>query len=269
MEKNKRTYILIAGLIGAVLLFTGCLDMETIVHVKSDGSGTVEQTFLMQKDILQMIQSMNPEGEEDFSLLDREELRENAEGMGEGVEFVSADPYERDEFTGYKAIYSFTDVSNLRINQNPGANMPDTGMEEDEAVREMITFSFNKGNPSTLVISLPRTEESKTEPEEGTEDAGEMPDTSEMESMMKMYEKMKISMRVELDGKIRKTNATHRDGSTVTLMEMDFGKIFSDEKTFKKLARTNPDTLEDLKEIVDEVPGIKVEMNEKVEVAFD
>lgn len=271
MKNNRKAVLVIGAVCTVVLLLAGCLDMETVINVKPDGSGTVEQTFLMQKDILQMLASMSPEGEDGFSLMDKEELEQDAKKMGEGVTFVSAEPYERDAFEGYKSVYSFSDISKLRINQNPGANVPDSGMEEegeDEELLEFVTFSFTKGNPHSLTIVLPQPEESESDWEEGQEDAEEMPDTSEMEAMIQMYEKMKISMRVNIDGQIRETNATYRDGSTITLMEMDFGKIFSDEKTFKKLARTNPGTLEGLKEIVDEVPGIKVELNEKVEVTF-
>ncbi len=273
MKNNRKAVLLIGAVCTVVLLLSGCLDMETVITVKPDGSGTVEQTFLMQKDILHMLASMSPEGEDGFSLMDKEELEKDAEKMGEGVTFVSAEPYERDAFEGYKSVYSFSDISKLRINQNPGANVPDSGMEEegedeDEELLEFVTFSFAKGNPRSLTIVLPQPEESESDWDEGQADAEEMPDTGEMEAMMQMYEKMKISMRVIIDGQIRETNATYRDGSTITLMEMDFGKILGDEKTFKKLARTNPGTLEGLKEIVDEVPGIKVELNEKVEVTF-
>jgi hypothetical protein len=75
-------------------------------------------------------------------------------------------------------------------------------------------------------------------------------------------------MIVNVRGTIEETNATYRNGSTITLMEMEFGKIFSNEETFKSLAQSNPDTLQSMKELVEEVPGIKVELNEVVEVRF-
>lgn len=268
MRKRSKRIIFPVTVVLAVLLLAGCLDVDTTITVKPDGSGTVEQTFLMQSDILAMLKSMGGEQSGDFSLMDREEIESNARAMGEGVEVESAEPYQRDGFEGYKAIYSFDDINNLRVNQNPGDSVPDAGPEEGEGVKEFITFAFNKDSRSTLTINLPQ-EPGDADGDETGEGVEDMPDSQEMDMIKQLYENMQLSMKVAVDGNIRKTNATHRNGSTLTLMEMDFGKIFGSKDTFEKLAKSNPQSLEEIKGIVDDVPGIKVELNETVTVEFD
>jgi len=268
MRKRSKRIMFPLTVLLAVFLLAGCLDVDTTITVKPDGSGTVEQTFLMQSDILAMLKSMGGEESEGFSLMDMEEIESNARAMGEGVELESAQPYQRDGFEGYKAIYSFDDINNLRINQNPGDSIPDAGPEEGEDVKEFITFSFKKGNRSTLTINLPR-DPGDADGDEVGEGAEDMPDPQEMEMIKQLYENMQLSMKVTVDGTIRKTNATHRNGSTLTLMEMDFGKIFGSKETFEKLAKSNPQSIEGIKALVDDVPGIKVELNEMVNVEFD
>jgi hypothetical protein len=251
-------------------MVTGCLDMETVINVEKDGSGTVEQTFLMQKDMVMMMQSMSEEqngGE--FALLDREELENNAAGMGEGVTLVSAEPLEREGFQGYKAVYSFTDINELEVNQNPGGKVPDTGPEQEPEVEENLTFSFQRGTPSVLEVMFPKKEDLTAQSEDSDGQERRMPGEEEIEMMKQIYEKMRVAIKLTVDGTIRKTNATYRDGSTLTLMEIEFGKLFEDRETIERLTEREPGSLEAMKSLVNEIPGIKVELNDTINVAFD
>ena len=49
-----------------------------------------------------------------------------------------------------------------------------------------------------------------------------------MMMMQQMFKDMKISLAVEVAGRIVETNAEYRDGSRVTLMEMDFNKVLAE-----------------------------------------
>ena len=153
----KKTLLLLVPVLFLIVL-TGCLQIETTVTVNTDGSGTVERIFMMQKEILAMLASMGSMGEEgeseEFELLDEEELKAEAIGMGEGVALVSAETYETETFSGYKAVFSYPDINKLMVNQNPAESVPDGASDGEEAVQEMITFSFTKGNPATLKINL-------------------------------------------------------------------------------------------------------------------
>jgi hypothetical protein len=51
-------------------------------------------------------------------------------------------------------------------------------------------------------------------------------------------------------------------------MEMDFSKIVENEEAFKKLTLSKTESLEETKQVIASLPGIKVELKDRVEVQF-
>jgi len=264
----------------AALLLGGCIDMSTVVHVAPDGSGTVEERVLMKKEMAQMMQSMGQAmGEEGKSqespLLDREELAKAAEAMGPGVELISAEPLETDTGLGYVARYSFKDINQLQLNENPGDRAPsdeDSGPEQKE---EPIRFVFEPGPEPVLIIRTPQDKEkegTKAEEEaEGSDDtAKEEKDEAEsqmaMMMMQQMFDGLRIKIQVQTETEILETNATFHDGNTVTLMSMDFGKLLADPEKFKAFADSGADSVEAAKKMMQDIPGIEVDLNPEVRI---
>jgi hypothetical protein len=243
--------------------------METVISVKRDGSGRIEQTVLMQSDILMMMKSMSEETDaSEFELLNEDELKANAENMGSGVRFVSAEPMTTESFEGYKAVYSFDDINTLRINQNPGEIVPAPEEDgEEESVKEIITFTFTEGRPSVVTIQFPLNEEAAYEQEE-EEQQGPGPDEGQMELIKQLYQNMRLSMKMRFEGTIEETNAAYRDGSELTLFELEFGKIFSNKKAIDTLINSKPETIQEMKSMVEETSGITAEMSETVTVKY-
>ena len=273
-----RLKVIIAALL--VLFLIGCVDTSTIIKVNRDGSGAIEETVIISMSFLQLIQGMSGEAAEpaeDFNMLDRDKLKEKAGQIGEDVVLVSAESIKTDSGTGYKAIYSFKDINKIRINQNPAENVPTPGPggPDAEETGEFITFSFKKGSTSTLEIFKPQ-EELSGEKGQGNEnaDAATYPatdpaaDPGMMDMMRQIYQDMRISMAVEVEGSIIDTNALYREGSRITIMELDFGKLLENEEQFQKLAQANPETLEETKELFKDIPGMKVELQDTLKITF-
>ena len=101
-----------------VLVFSGCLKTKTTVNVKKDGSGTVEFSFLMKKEFVQMLQGIQGQVSEGkpFTLVNEEEFAERSADMGEGVAYLSAAELKTDWGEGYTASYSFEDINKIRVN---------------------------------------------------------------------------------------------------------------------------------------------------------
>ena len=195
--------------------------------------------------------------------------------FGEGVSYLSGSKIVTNDYEGYKALYAFNDIQKIRINQNPGDKVPSAPQEANtdaKTKKEYITFRFIKGKPSELLITLPaeKTKEpSKDKPEEKTPPPADDQQAEAMMAQMKqIFEGMKISVSVEVEGTILETNATYRDGSRITLMELDFGKFMQMAENFKKFSMAKPDTLEETKKFMKDVPGIKVELNDKIKIKF-
>jgi hypothetical protein len=176
-----------------------------------------------------------------------------------------------DRGSGYKAIYSFSDINDVRINQNPGENVspPPMGGEEEGPVEEWLRFNFKGGKTATLEIIYPQDVAEDMDQEEAAEAEADLESNPEMMQMMQeLYEDMHIGIAVEVNGEIVETNASYVDGSTVTLMDIDFAKILEDEQKFKELMSANPETVEEMKELVKDNPGIKVEIEKAIRIRF-
>jgi hypothetical protein len=292
-----------------LLPLTGCIQVDTLIKVKPDGSGVIEETVLMNKAFVQQMRAMAeemakqmeqqieqqadqqvPEEEkqsetkqgkepekkpEPFDMFNEKELKERASDFGEGVRYISGSRVVTDDHEGYKAVYAFKDIQKIRINQNPGEKVPSAPQQESpdtKAKKEYITFIFTKGKPAELLINLPAdkpTEQSKEIPEDKPPTPADDQQAEAMMAQMKqIFEGMKISAAVEVEGTIIETNATHREGSRITLMELDFGKLMEKAEDFKKFSLAQPDTLEESKQFMKDVPGIKVELHEEIKITF-
>lgn len=255
--------------------FTGCLQMEQIVKLKSDGSGTVEETVVISKAGLAMMEQMvnaigtgagskKKEGASAVpDLFDEAKLKAAAAKMGEGVTLVSAKPVDNDQGKGFTAIYAFTDVNKLKLDQNPGEALPASGGPKPAGnKKEPVTFHFDKGSPAQVTLKMPTPEfKPKKEQPEGMEEMA-------MQMMQQMFKDMHISLAVEVDGTITETNAEYRDGSRVTLMDMDFNKVMADPEKFKALAKANPQSLQEAKTLIKGLDGVKIETAPEVTIKF-
>ena len=292
-----------------LLALTGCIQVDTLIKVKPDGSGVIEETVLMNKVFVQQMEAMAEEmakqmgqqmeqetdqqvsdgtkqGEpqkekgpqeepEKFDIFNEKELKKRASELGEGVTYLSGSKIVTDDSEGYKAIYAFKDIQKIRINQNPGEKVPSgpqQGGPDSQKKKEHITFIYTQGKPAELIIKLPA-----QKPEEKSEDTPAVetpapPDDQQNEAMMaqmkELFEGLKIAVAVEVEGKILETNATYRDGSKVTLMELDFGKLIEMGDKFKELSLAQPESLEATKQFMKDIPGIKVESQEEIKITF-
>lgn len=85
-----------------------------------------------------------------------------------------------------------------------------------------------------------------------------------------MLRGLRFSLAVEVNGTIANTNATHRDGTRLTLVDMDFGKLAGGMEKLSGLGAANPGamTMDQARALWKDVPGVKVDMNEELTVVF-
>jgi hypothetical protein len=271
----------------AVLAFflTGCIQSNTLIRVNPDGSGFVEETVLFSAMLIESMQSLSKKMEEgdskdkdknkkedkDFIKKQIKDAQAKIMQLGPDIKFVSAAPVKTETMRGYKAIYSFKDINKLSINQNPSDKTEKSEDQKDHASKkkEMLLFSFNKGPVSTLIIQMPgkgdtpKTEKPKTEKKQTPEE-----EASAAEMMKMFFKDMVVRIDLEMAGAIVKTNATYRDKSRITLLDMEFGKIFENKDVFAKLNKAQPKTIEEMKSIVKDIKGLKIELNNPVVVEF-
>ena len=262
------------------LAIAGCIDVKTKIKVNKDGSGTIEETMLMSSEMVQMMKQFmagfgaDSTNTQEFNLYNEDELKSKASDYGEEVQFLSGKELKQDGREGYTAIYSFADLNKLRFDQNPDSKMPEgvEAAEQEPAQKEYITFKFDRNDGSEITINMPPASK-ESEKTDSTMDVGNVStdslnngDLSKLKALMKDFS---ISLVVETDGEIKETNASYVDKSSVTLFDLNFNLLLNDPEKLKALKKINAGNIEELKDLLKNVKGIKIETNNPVKIKFD
>lgn len=288
----KRVIKLLSAVL-TLLFLTGCMQLETLIKVKPDGSGTVEETLLINKTFLknrrlpigETIESgtSKTQPKKRVEIFDEAILKEKAEVMGKGVTYISGKKLTTEEAEGYQATYAFTDINNLKISQSPVGKAPDASAGATPQIRfqeGFITFQFTKGPPAILTIKQPSsepTDKPKTsveeppaadKPESQKDEFDELLTSMLQEIFKELLKGINIKMAVEVEGNIIETNAAYREDSRVTLMDIDFNQLLENQEKFKQFYESQHTSIEEIKKLMKDLPGIKVDLNEEVKIKF-
>ncbi len=272
----RKLYKIVVPFVFAMFL-TGCLQIETKVNVNKDGSGTIEETVLMSNEMVQMFNEFisgfadDSTETEEFNLFKEEELKSKVSDLGEGVTYVSGSEYKTDNKQGYKVLYSFTDINKLQIDQSPDSKIPeDTGVETKE--KSYVKFSFDKGDIPQLKIIMPepkKDEEKENESnDENMETESDSTNDEQLAQMQFLLKDLSFLLTVNVNGDIVESNADYVEGSNVTLFKVNFGELLETPEKLKEMEKMNPNDLKELKDIMKDIPGIKIETNDPVIIKF-
>ena len=268
MRMHKPLRFLLAA--AAAIALAGCIDTQTTITVKADGSGTIEKTIILSKHLPELMQSMGNKDDPAkiaAGMLNEQGLKAGAARMGTGVSFVSATKVSSPKGDGYKAVYSFKDINAVKISQNPTTDLTMPGVPTTNAVdKESFAFTFKKGSPASLSIAFPKTDASATSA--AASGAPQNADEKMMAKIKELYADMRVVLAIAVDGSITATNASYVSGSTVTIVDMDFGKVIANDAVYTKLKGMQGQSMAEVRKVVKAVPGIKVEDKDPVTISF-
>ena len=264
----------------AALSFTGCFQIDKTVQVKPDGSGTITETVTLATAMLEQMKAMQAGfgGAPDaggkpkaFELFDEAKLKADAAKMGEGVTFASAKKISDKGTEGYVATYAFTDINKVKLSTNP----PDVAggaadLIKGKADTEPVTFKFTPGKTAELAVNTPAMKPAapKGKDDAAADAAQEAMSEAMIPMIQQMFKDMHISMSVEVAGKIATTNAEYKEGSRVTILDVDFNKILADPAKMKAMAKLKDPNSAEARAFLKTVPGMKVETANPVKISF-
>lgn len=251
------------GVLIATFALTGCLNSTTLVKLKPDGSGTVEQTTLMN---MAALKGMMPNGANQSPqgpLMNKADLERTAQRMGQGVRLVSTEPIKGDNgFEGTKAVFAFDDINQIQISQEPGGDSMPGGGKSEQPVKFALTR--NPSGTSTLTINFNEKQINDATAKPEMPARGDMPDLTNpmMMNMIKtMFDGFKINIALEVMGSIVKTNAEYVSGPRLTLLEMDMAALLADQDKLKALqGKIGPGaSFSEVKPYLKDIKGIKID----------
>jgi len=261
----------------AATALTGCITFLTEIKVRGDGSGTMVQTMTLNPE--QMKEAMegvakqmgattteakeepkksSPKASEEGPF-EAAELKGKAADMGPGVTFVSAEKIDTKTAAGVRVTYAFKDINQLAVNPKPAAAMgtAGAGASSEDALR----FRFKRmpdGNAVlTVLFASPKPEAAKEQAASPPPPASPEEAAQQAAMMKEMFKGLHMGMSVEVEGKVVKTNSPYVEGPKVTLMDIDFDPLLSDEQGFKALSAKMEAAKGDDRKTMEALKGIK------------
>lgn len=277
-------------LVTLILIFSGatsgCVTSDTLIKLNPDGSGAVVQTTLMSTEMIAQLTTMmqgfaqqmvgNEAGQKDLKmpvLFSEKDARARAAKMGEGVSFVSSRKITIERMEGQEATYEFRDVTKLKLNEKPETPSMLGVQASSSASGGETTFRFSRlpnGHSQLTAVFSPRqakkasSEEPLTEPGKATK----VPTVEQLEQAKKFFAGFRIGMAVEVQGNLVKTNSVYQEGPKVTLLEMDFSELLSNDTLLQQAAAIKGQNLEEAKELLKGLTGFKINLDPEVKIEF-
>lgn len=250
----------------------GCISLDSVIKVKADGTGTIEQTLLVNSSAMGMLSMMGNEkgggsAPDPSQLFTEDKLKSDAAKLGEGVTFVSSTPVTQGELKGVKAVYAFTDFNKLRVT----TALPDVdnGSGAMSGKGEPLPLVFTRNGSSSLIsLDMLAGMKNKEKPTGITKSDEAMP--MEMLGMFApMFKDMRVAVAIEPVGTLVRTNANHVQGKRVTLFDVAFGELMADPANLQKLqALGDSPSLDEIQSTLKGVKGLKVNDAQKLEIEF-
>lgn len=276
-----------AAVLLSVLIFSlaACVASDTLIKINSDGSGLIVQRTLMKTEMIAQLRVMMEgmvrqmagpsSGTSDVQMPEifgEKEAAAKAAKMGSGVTYLESRKLKTGDMEGVEAAYAFRDVTQLRLSEKPEApSIPGLqGVSSGKNGETIFRFSRRPNGNSLLTAMFAQ---SKPAGPAVKDDSAERPTSTQvnpkqLEQARKMFDGLRIAMAIEVQGNLVKTNSPYQEGSKVTLMEMDFSALLSNEALLSQMAATKGQSLEQAKELLKGLKGFKINLEPEVTIEF-
>lgn len=264
MKRTLRALFVVAATIG----LSACLEMKSVVTVNKDGTATIEETALVGAQLKAMLGSLGaqggPEGQPNPAAAlkdmvpDKAKAEERAKELGEGVTVKSHEEVSTpDGKGGVKVTYAVADIRKVKY-------APFNAKDKDSGKGSPMTFTLEG---DTLSVVNPPDPVKGDKPAEKPEIPKEQLQ-AQMAMMQPMFAGMRVSMDVKGASGIASSDATHLNGDTVTMLDMQIDKLMGKPEVFMQFMEAAEKDLTQAQaaEMFKGVDGIKVEGKKAVTI---
>jgi hypothetical protein len=261
----RRALILLAA-----LPLAGCFQASTLIRLKADGSGTIEQRLLLTDAALDQLRAFSILGGAGGGSTDptsEAQARALADTLGPGVSYVSSTPVKTEKAQGRDSLYAFTDITKLRISEQPrmpgGVSIGPQGSQN----ASQITFTLTRlpDMNSLLKILIPRPDMLPIAMPGPNGDVTS-PSVQQIEMIKALLAGARLTVAIEPEGRLVQTSSPFVEGNRVTLIDFDVDKAASDPDLVGKLQ--SPKTLDEAKTSINSVPGLKINLDPEISITF-
>jgi hypothetical protein len=255
-------YARCALLLAAAAACSACFQFSTVLTLKADGSGTIEQRLLFSRAAIAQLRQFAAlsGGAPDFDPLSERQARDAAASLGPGVTYVSSTPVDSSDGVGRNISYAFTDVNQLSLDQAPSGPGGMPASPQGAGSGERVTFRLMRqaDGRSLLTIALPAIPALS---------ASSGPSAEQVAMVKPMLTGARLSIEIEPAGTLLRTSSPFVTGRRVTLLDVNADALFQDDTLLQRLqAAATPD---EMKAILQKVPGIKLNLDPEMTIEFE
>jgi hypothetical protein len=260
----------------AVLLCTlglsGCLTSNVLVTVRPDGSGTVEYTTILRPAALAAFEKLlapdvaaaRPTGP-DMADPRRWGAQDR---IGRDVRLLSAHPIKTAETAGWMLRYEFDDVTTLEVDLIP--LMPGmrgfygvAAKDRRASTRLRMSLDAIAGGMERLSIRFPRFEMDPAAEPPASWASGTPEDMAALRGVMRGS---KLTLAVQTETPLVRTNSPFRDGDRVTLFDADIPQALFSRQI--GMLVTTPATFDELLTSFADLPGVTLAREREITLDF-
>ena len=249
------------------LPLAGCFHASTVIHVRADGSGTIEQRILLTETATDQLRTLAILGGGNADSVDptsEAQARALAASIGPGVTYVQSAPITVEKLQGRETLYAFTDVSQLRITEQPSLpgsiKLPATVGGDSKP----ISFALDRKPDGNVVLRIivPRPAIFPT----GPNGEPQPPTLAQITMVKQLLAGARLMVSLEPEGRLVQTSSPFVDGNRVTLIDIDIDRAAADPDLVKKLQ--SPKTQDEMKAAINSVPGFKITLDPEITIEF-
>lgn len=289
----------LALLFASILLLASnaaCFRNSTVVKIAKDGSGEITVRYYFSPEVVAMLDQVQALGAQGLGadagpalagiaamrdLLEPQAatLEADAENFGEGVVYRTHEAgADASGWQGYTVVYAFDDVNKVTIDQNAAPSSMKSfaeSMGQDLAAQDGGEVSFRMADGVLSVSadlgSMGLEDIADDEQFAAANQLGMRP-SEVLKTAADSMSGMRMGVFLRIDGEIAETDASHVNGTLITLSDAEMDKVFSDEGFLGVVDAIVADPAafdaERVKEAMAEVDGVTLETKETITVRF-
>jgi hypothetical protein len=262
----------------SLLSLTGCLTSNVLVTVRPDGTGTIEHTTRLRPSAMTELEKLLPPeatGNPPGAVSVRPPLqtltapRESSAWLwGRSVRMRSTRPLNTAETIGWKTIYDFDDVTSLGVDLMPVTPGLRSFYSLAAAERRATTRLQMSVEPiadgiERLTVHFPRF---AMDPSAEPPAAAVSGPAADMAALRNLLRGSRITVAIQTEGPLLRTNSPHREDHRVTLFDADLERaLFSRQMT---MLASSPSTFEELLSSVSVLPGVTLAREHDVTLEY-
>lgn len=247
---------------------SGCFQLTSVLAVKADGSGTIQQRLLFTPAALAQIRGLAAVAGgngQSFDPVSEPQARAAAAALGPGVAYVSSMPINTPEGQGRDITYAFTDINQLRIPLEPP--IPGGGIVGAQgASMNQASFKLTRQPDGNALLRIIVPKPPMPGPTSSAQGGASPLPLDQLAMFKQMLAGARLAIYVEPDGQVVRTSSPHVEGRRVTLIDVALDPLLKDDTVISRLqAARTPD---EAKTILEGVPGMKVNFDPEITIEF-